>query len=89
MKLEQKILQALEHRPLSTDELASHLGAEVSTHSLDEALYQLREQKYWIAKHPVISGGCKTCACGITYSWRLTFSGRQQLANNKEQNNAY
>ncbi len=79
MELEKQILQALELRPLSNDELLNHLGPEVSTHSLNEALYQLREQRMWIAKHPVIDGGCKTCACGVTYKWRLTISGREQL----------
>lgn len=79
MNLEQKILKALESHPLSDAELAEHLGAEVSTQEMNNALYQLREQKMWVQKHPVM-GGCKTCACSISYLWRLTFSGRAELA---------
>jgi hypothetical protein len=79
MNLNQRILKALELRPLSDSELANHLGPEVTTHSLNEALYQLKDQRFWIAKHPVIDGGCKTCACGVTYKWRLTLSGRNKL----------
>lgn len=81
MDLEHQILQALELRPLSDEELSNHLGPEVATHSLNTALYNLREQRMWIAKHPVIDGGCKTCACGISYKWRLTMSGRGELKN--------
>jgi hypothetical protein len=82
MNVEQKILRALESHPLSDAELIVHLGSEVSLQELDNALYQLREQKMWVTKHPVM-GGCKTCACSITYSWRLTFSGRSELAKQK------
>ncbi len=85
MSLEQKILQTLEHNPLSTDELLSKLG--VSAHELNQALYQLGDQKMWVKKHPVFGDGCKTCACSITYSWRLTFSGRQELANQQGKQN--
>jgi hypothetical protein len=46
----------------------------------------LRDQKSWIVKHPVIGGGCKTCACSITYSWRLSLSGRQELAKIQKEN---
>lgn len=80
--LDCRIIQELELRPLSTEELSNHLGADVSTHSLNEALYRLREQKSWIAKHPVF-GGCKTCACSVTYLWRLTLTGRQALNQNR------
>lgn len=80
MTLEHKILEALELRPLSTAELVNRLQG----HSIDEvnaALYQLREQKYMIEKHPVIGGGCRTCACSVTYAWRLTIKGRKELSN--------
>lgn len=80
MSLEEKILRALELRPLSTDELANHLGSEVSLDQINAALYQLREQKGLVVKHPVIGGGCKTCACSVSYVWRLSLSGRQELA---------
>ncbi len=80
MSLEQKILKALEIRSLSTDELSNHLGPEVSIDQINNALYQLREQKSWVVKHPVMGGGCKTCACSVSYVWRLSLSGRQELA---------
>lgn len=86
MDLNQRILQALELRPLSDSELANHLGPEVSSDDLNKALFQLREQKSWIVKHPVFGGGCKTCACSITYSWRLSLSGRQELAKIQKEN---
>lgn len=79
--LQQKILQALEHRALATDELLNHLDPKPSDQDLQFALYELREQKKWIDKHPIIGGGCKDCACQITYKWRLTFAGRRELAN--------
>jgi len=88
MDLNHRILQALELRPLSDSELVNHLGSEVNAEDIGKALYVLREQKSWIVKHPVIGGGCKTCACSITYSWRLSLSGRQELAKlQKEQAN--
>ena len=80
MNLEQKILKALEHKALSTDELSLHLGSEVTLDQINHALYFLREQKSWVVKHPVVGGGCKTCACSISYVWRLSLSGRQELA---------
>ena len=83
MNTEQNILQALELHPLSTSELVHRFGAEVSVQEINNALYQLQEQKMWIQKHPVISGGCKSCACGVVYYWRLTFSGRSELAKQK------
>lgn len=86
MDLNHRILQALEFRPLSDAELSNHLGSEVSSNELSNALYQLKEQKSWIVKHPVIGGGCKTCACSITYTWRLSLSGRQELAKIQKEN---
>jgi hypothetical protein len=82
MSLEQTILKALEVRALSYTELSERLGSEVSIQELNNALYQLREQKMWVQKHPVMDG-CKTCACSISYCWRLTLSGRQELAKQK------
>lgn len=86
MNLEQKILQALETKALSNDELLKQLGEDVTSNQLSNALYQLGDQKGWVQKHPVFGGGCKTCACSVSYLWRLTFSGRRELANHKEQN---
>lgn len=80
MTLEQEILQELELRPLSTEELV-HRFPNTPIGILNTALYNLREQKFWVEKHPVIEGGCKTCACSIRYSWRLTFAGREELVN--------
>jgi hypothetical protein len=85
MNLELQILQALQAKPLSTRELSEALGSPIHG-DFNQALHVLRTQKYWIAKQPVFSGGCKTCACGVTYAWRLTISGRAQLreANDQE-----
>lgn len=80
MNLEEKILEALENRPLSTKELVNSLEG-IPIDEINAALYQLREQKYMIQKHPVIGGGCTTCACSVTYTWRLTIKGRQELSN--------
>lgn len=78
MSLEKKVLQALEYRPLSQDELMNSLE-NPDVQDLQSALYQLREQKMWIEKHPIVGGGCKDCACQVTFKWRLTLAGRQQL----------
>lgn len=86
MNLEQKILQILEVKALSKEELLQRLGSDVSENQLAHALYLLGDQKGLVQKHPVIGGGCTTCACNISYLWRLTFSGRKELSNNKEQN---
>jgi hypothetical protein len=80
MNLEQRILQALGPRALSTEELSSQLGSEVSSDDISKALFHLREQKSWVVKHPVFGDGCKTCACSVSYVWRLSLSGRQELA---------
>lgn len=73
----QKILQALELRPLSDKELSNHTELPVS--DLMEALYHLRTQNMWIEKHQTIDNGCRDCACHVTYKWRLTIGGREQL----------
>ena len=86
MTLEQRILQALGQHSQSTDDLTKHLGSEVSPDDLGKALYHLREQKSWIVKHPVIGDGCKTCACSVSYVWRLSISGRQELARLQQEN---
>jgi hypothetical protein len=78
LSIESQILIALENRPLSDDELVKYMS-DILVHDIQLALYRLREQKMWIEKHPVISGGCTTCACGVNYKWRLTFSGRKEL----------
>jgi len=79
MTLEQQILKALAKSSASADELYLLVDPGITVQKFQEALYQLREQKFWVEKHPVIGGGCKTCACGISYVWRLTISGRQHL----------
>ena len=76
MNLELQILKALEPKALSIRELSEALGSPNSD-DFNRALHVLRNEKSWIVKHPVISGGCKGCACGVTYVWRLSISGRQ------------
>ena len=76
--MKEKILQALEIRALSQKELATSVEVEDDAHELVKALYELNQDSL-IVKHPIIDGGCKTCACGVTYKWRLTFKGRKEL----------
>jgi hypothetical protein len=83
MNQEAQVLQALEARALSKEELWEQLNTKMNAAELSNAIYQLSEQKYLIQKHPIIGGGCKTCACSISYVWRLTFSGRAELAKQK------
>lgn len=78
-----RILEALENRALSQQELANSIGVEDDAHELMQNLYHLNQEAL-IAKHPIMDG-CKTCACHVTYKWRLTYKGRQLLnANNKQ-----
>jgi hypothetical protein len=84
MTIRDQVLQALEIRALSTQELATSIGMEDDAHEYVEALYHLNQESL-IVKHPIIDGGCKTCACGVTYKWRLTFAGRKHLQDNKPQ----
>ncbi len=76
--MREQILQALEIRALSQKELATSVGVEDDSHEFVKALYELNQESL-INKHPIIEGGCKTCACGVTYKWRLTISGRLKL----------
>jgi hypothetical protein len=78
LSIESQILIVLESRPLSGEEIVKYMP-DVLAQDIQLALYRLRDQKMWIEKHPVISGGCTSCACGVTYKWRLTFSGRKEL----------
>lgn len=84
MDLQEQILQALQQAPLSADELYRKVDPETSVQAFQEALYQLREQRMWVEKHPVIDGGCKACGCSIHYMWRLTIGGRQHLKEKQE-----
>lgn len=78
-----RVLAALEYRALSQEELANSVGVEDDAHELMQALYHLNAESL-IVKHP-ITDGCKTCACHITYKWRLTYAGRQYLNENLKQ----
>jgi predicted ArsR family transcriptional regulator len=78
VNLDSRILQLLQLKALSLSEIAESL--EVSPTEVRKALYVLKE-KYLVQKHPVISGGCKSCACMQTFVWRLTFAGRQHIQN--------
>lgn len=82
METRNKILQALEFRPLNQQELATSIGVTEDAHEFVKALYHLNQESL-IVKHPIMDG-CKTCACHVTYKWRLTISGRNHL---KETNN--
>jgi hypothetical protein len=79
MNIEEQIIQALELRPLSQDELVHRLDATLTSGEINSALYQLSSQKMWIAKHGQVEGSCKTCACQIIYKYKLTYSGREAL----------
>lgn len=79
MDLQQKILVALSFKPLSNEELAAAMGMLDDAKEFKHALYWLQEQEHLILKHPVIGGGCKMCACEVTFKWGLTMSGRQSL----------
>lgn len=81
--MKSNILQALENRALSQKELATSVGVEDDAHEFVKSLYELN-QEYLINKHPIIEGGCKTCACGVTYKWRLTIKGRTELNNARQ-----
>lgn len=76
-----QIVEALEHRALSQADLANSLQVQDDAHEFVKALYELNQESL-IVKHPIIDGGCKTCACGVTYKWRLTFAGREHLNKN-------
>ena len=78
METRNKILQALEVHALNQQELATSIGVGDDDHEFVKALYHLNQESL-IVKHPIFDGGCKTCACGITYKWRLTLSGRNRL----------
>jgi len=82
--MRQKILEVLETRALNQQELAAAVGVMDDAHELVEALYHLNQESL-ITKHPIMEGGCKTCACGVTYKWRLTFAGRKHLQDLKPQ----
>jgi bacterioferritin-associated ferredoxin len=76
------ILQALESKPLSEDDLEKVLGS-MGHDNLRFAIYQLTTQKYLIAKSPVLSG-CAACRCEVKYVLRLTFAGRAALRHSKQ-----
>ena len=75
-----QIIKALEYKPLSNEELAVALGRQDDDNEYVRTLYLLT-QEYLIQKYPV-TDGCKTCACHISYKWRLTLKGRQHLNEN-------
>lgn len=77
--MKNKIMEALDIRALSQKELATSLGIEDDAHEFVKALYELNGE-YLITKHPIMDG-CKACACGVTYKWKLTIKGRSELRN--------
>lgn len=84
-----RILQALEHKPLPVEELGASLSdLSFTQNELDQVLFQLVNQKYWIQHHGVVGGGCKTCACSVSYVWRLSRAGREELNNQRNQEHA-
>jgi len=76
MDIETRILVSLRNKPLSLSELVD--AVDLSGEVLGEALHSLKE-RLLLEKHPVVSGSCKTCACGVKYVYRLTYSGRKFL----------
>lgn len=79
---ELRILQALEKKPISEDDLERML-ASIGHDNFHSAIYQLTTQKYLIAKSPIL-GGCKSRGCEIDYVLRLTFAGRTALGHCKQ-----
>lgn len=75
--MKDKILLALQHKALTNEELAGALEVVDDANEYVRNLYLLTQESL-IQKHPVMDG-CKTCACHITYKWRLTYKGRQHL----------
>lgn len=75
-----RILVALEARPLSMGDVVWQM-APLPESEVKELLYQLN-QKTLVIKTPAIDGGCRTCACQVKYTWRLTYRGRQALTQN-------
>lgn len=86
--LEDKIIRALEYKSLATEELGASIGGIISDNDYNKALWALSNQKYWIQHHGVVGGGCKNCACSVSYVWRLTQAGRQALDNQRKQGHA-
>jgi hypothetical protein len=76
---EVRLLTALIPKPLSTEELVAAL-VPTSEHEIKSTLYEL-ETNFLIVKKPVVGGGCRDCACDISYAWRLTFKGRQAIGS--------
>jgi hypothetical protein len=86
MNLEDKIIRALEWKSLAQEELAASVGGtSLDVNELDRVLYILANQKYWIQHHGVIGSGCKSCACSVSYVWRLTRAGRDALNEQRKQ----
>jgi hypothetical protein len=79
MNVQEEIIKALELRPLSQEELVNRLDSTLTASQIDTAIYHLSSQKMWIVSHGQVEGSCKTCACSVTYKWKLTMSGREQL----------
>lgn len=77
--MRKQILEALESRALSQEELTHSLNVQDDDHEFVKALYELNQESL-INKHPIMDG-CKACACHVSYKWRLTFAGRRELTN--------
>jgi len=84
--MRQKILRALENKALNQQELADSVGVMDDAHEFVEALFHLNQESL-VTKHPIMDG-CKTCACHVTYKWRLTFAGRKHLQDTLQTNEA-
>lgn len=80
MEMREKILVSLEHKPLSNEELAAALGRMDDDSDYVRELYLLTQES--LIEQKAVSEGCKTCACHVTYKWRLTRDGRKQLNEN-------
>ncbi len=83
MTTEEKILEALRGRSLGIYRLIELVGDPIE--EINKALHVLRSEKMWLDKHAV-SDGCKACSCSVSYVWRLTDLGRQNLSHKSEFN---
>jgi hypothetical protein len=83
MTTEEKILEALRGRSLGIYRLIQLVDEPIE--DINAALHVLRSEKVWVDKHAV-SDGCKACSCSVSYVWRLTDLGRQNLPAKSEFN---
>jgi hypothetical protein len=77
-EVERRLLRTLVAKPLSLEDIL-YAMRPFPEEDVKPILFRLNKDSL-IVKHPVIGGGCGTCACQVNYLWRLTFAGRQAAA---------